>query len=265
MRVVTAADTLGVRSLLKRSVEDLSGGERQRILLARALVKDADIYLFDEPLSNLDPQMRLQARQEMMLVHRIKQKPTVYVTHDQAEALAIAHRVAIIVKGQKLQEGTPDEIYHRPKNLFIAQLVGTPQINILDAQIFHTDTRYSVLGDGIYFTLPPHWNSILNTSRLTNIKLGIRPNSIIPEWDFNTLNPTSYIPTYAQITQVITRINDTVVSLRLGSTTELLALFETKKDLFLEVGQIVNIGIHREQIFLFDSKTEELLNPPDKP
>src|SRR6266700_6507180 len=98
LRILDAATKLKLQPFLRRSIEDLSGGERQRVALARALVKSADVYLFDEPLSNLDPRLREQARQEMVMVHHIKKKPTIYVTHDQAEAFAIAHRMAVTVK-----------------------------------------------------------------------------------------------------------------------------------------------------------------------
>lgn len=263
-RVLTAAETLALMPFLKRSIGDLSGGEKQRVALARALVKDAEIYLFDEPLSNLDPQLRFQIRQEMLMVHRIKQKPTIYVTHDQAEAFAIAHRIAIIVKGQIQQLGTPEALYQKPANLFIAQFVGTPRMNILDVQIVRSDTRYSVLGDGIYFTLPTRWTHVLESRKLARVKLGIRPNAIIPEWDISALDRSSYFLTYAQITYFRARIGDTVARLKLGTTTEVQATFETRKDVLLEVGQVINIGIHREQIYLFDAQTELSLNIPEE-
>jgi multiple sugar transport system ATP-binding protein len=255
LRVQGAAEKLQLQSLLKRTVEDLSGGERQRIALARALVKDADAYLFDEPLSNLDPPLRLQARMEMMMVHRIKKKPTIYVTHDQAEAFAVAHRLAVIARGKILQIGTPDSIYRQPASLYIAQIVGIPHMNILDVQVTRSDSRYNVLGDGIYFALPPQWSSILDRIHHPLIKLGIRPNEIVPEWDLKFLDRSSYFLTYAQVTRMKARINDTVVHLKLGAATEITAIFHTQKDTPIRAGQIINIGIHCGQINLFDPQT----------
>jgi multiple sugar transport system ATP-binding protein len=261
LRILDAADKLKLQPFLKRSIEDLSGGERQRVALARALVKSADVYLFDEPLSNLDPRMREQARQEMVMVHHIKKKPTIYVTHDQVEAFSIAHRMAVIVKGKILQLGTPRELFDRPVNLFVAQFVGTPRMNILDAEIVHSDTRYSLLGDGIYFTLPNRWTRTLEQSRLTRVKLGIRPDSIVPEWGFKELDRSSYFLTCGQIMRLEARVGETAVWLKIGTMSEIQAVFDTKKDIYLQVGQVINLAIHREQIYLFNPQTEQSLHP----
>jgi multiple sugar transport system ATP-binding protein len=260
MRVRTAADVLEINPLLKRSVADLSGGEQQRVALARALVKNAEIYLFDEPLSNLDPRLRYQARREMMIVHRIKKKPSVYVTHDQLEAFAIANRIAMIADGKILQIGTPDQLYYKPANLFIAQFVGTPPMNIIPVHILHAEQRYSVQGDGIYFTLASRWKSILQGYGQPWAMLGIRPSTIIPEWAFSALDHSAYFLTYAQVLKIDPRISDTVVKLRIGASTEVNAVFDDNKESQLEVGRIINIGIHREQIYLFNPQSGELLN-----
>jgi ABC-type sugar transport system ATPase subunit len=262
-RIAEAASKLELKSILNRSIEDLSGGERQRVALARALVKSADVYLFDEPLSNLDPPLRLQARQEMVMVHNLKKKPTVYVTHDQAEAFAIAHRMAVIVKGKILQTGTPNELFRKPVSLFVAQFIGTPRMNILDVDIVHSDPRYSLIGEGIYFTLPSRWTKTLKDRKLTRVKLGIRPDAVIPEWAFSELDHSEYFLTCGQIMRLEARVGETSVWLQIGTMSEILAVFETQKDVYLQVGQIINIGIHREQIYLFDPKTELSLWPSE--
>ncbi len=264
LRILDAATKLKLQPFLRRSIEDLSGGERQRVALARALVKSADVYLFDEPLSNLDPRLREQARQEMVMVHHIKKKPTIYVTHDQAEAFAIAHRMAVIVKGKILQIGLPKELFERPVNQFVAQFVGTPRMNILDTEIVHSDTRYSLLGDGIYFTLPRRWTRTLERCQLTRVRLGIRPDAIVPEWAFNTLDRSSYFLTCGQIMRLEARVGETSVWLKIGTMSEIQAVFETKKDIYLQVGQIINLSIHREQIYLFDPQTELSLYPTEE-
>lgn len=261
MRILDAAEKLKLHPFLKRSIEDLSGGERQRVALARALVRDANVYLFDEPLSNLDPPLRLQARQEMVMVHRIKQKPTIYVTHDQAEAFSIAHRMAVIVKGKILQTGTPAELYQKPVNLFVAQFVGTPRMNILDVEVVYSDPRCSLLGEGIYFTLPSNWTKTLGDRRLSRVKLGIRPDAVIPEWEFSTLDRSDYFLTCGQIVRLEARVGETSVWLKIGTMSEILAVFETQKDIYLQVGQVLNIGVPRAQIYLFDPKTEQALQP----
>jgi multiple sugar transport system ATP-binding protein len=262
-RIAEAANKLNLKTILSRSIEDLSGGERQRVALARALVKSADVYLFDEPLSNLDPPLRLQVRQDMVMVHNLKKKPTVYVTHDQAEAFAIAQRMAVIVKGKILQTGTPTELFRKPVNLFVAQFIGTPRMNILDVDIVHSDPRYSLIGEGIYFTLPSRWTQTLKNRKLTRVKLGIRPDAIIPEWAFSQIDHSEYFLTCGQIMRLEARVGETSVWLKIGTMSEILAVFGTQKDVYLQVGQIINIGIHREQIYLFDPKTELSLWPAE--
>lgn len=134
-RVTSAAGKLGLEDMLDRSTQDLSGGEQQRVALARAIVKDADAYLYDEPLSNLDPKLRLRARRDILAVHQAKGRPTVYVTHDQSEAFAMADRVAIMAHGRIQQIGTPDELIEVPSNTFVARFLGSPPMNLLPAEV----------------------------------------------------------------------------------------------------------------------------------
>ncbi|MHB0966163.1 MAG: ABC transporter ATP-binding protein, partial [Bellilinea sp.] len=137
-RVKESADRLGLTPLIDRVIVDLSGGEQQRVSLARALAKDAEVYLFDEPISNLDPKLRAQARRDIIMLHRMKQKPSLYVTHDQNEALAIADRIAIIAQGKLQQVGTSNDLIQNPANLFVAGFIGTPPMNLLSG-ILATD------------------------------------------------------------------------------------------------------------------------------
>jgi ABC-type sugar transport system ATPase subunit len=137
-------------------------------------------------------------------------------------------------------------------------------MNILDAEIVHSDTRYSLLGDGIYFTLPSRWTRTLEQRQLTRVKLGIRPDAIIPEWAFNALDRSSYFLTCGQIMRLEARVGETAVWLKIGTMLEIQAVFETKKDIYLQVGQIINLGIHREQIYLFDQQTERSLYPTEE-
>jgi multiple sugar transport system ATP-binding protein len=142
-RVPAAARLFRIDDLLKRKPRQLSGGERQRVALARAMVRDADLYLFDEPLSNLDAQLRHQAREDILTLHREKQKSSVYVTHDQSEAMALGDRIAVMRDGRIEQIGTGIELYERPRNLFVAFFIGTPSINLFDVEL-------QTEGDGVY-------------------------------------------------------------------------------------------------------------------
>ncbi|MCZ0936617.1 MAG: ABC transporter ATP-binding protein [Gemmatimonadetes bacterium] len=128
-RVADAAAALGLAELLSRKPGQLSGGQRQRVALGRAMVRDPGVFLFDEPLSNLDAELRLRTRDEIAALHRRLGTTMIFVTHDQVEALSLGERVAVMDRGRLQQVGTPDEVYRRPTNLFVAGFVGSPPIN----------------------------------------------------------------------------------------------------------------------------------------
>ncbi|MGI9487914.1 MAG: ABC transporter ATP-binding protein [Geminicoccaceae bacterium] len=134
-RVRAAAATLQIDHLLDRRPDQLSGGQRQRVAIGRALVRDADVFLFDEPLSNLDAQLRNELRVEVKRLHQRLDATMIYVTHDQIEALTLADRIAVMQDQEIQQLGTPSEIYHRPANRFVAGFVGSPRMNFIDGRM----------------------------------------------------------------------------------------------------------------------------------
>jgi ABC-type sugar transport system ATPase subunit len=140
-RVTAAAELVGCDHLLARRPSELSGGERQRVALARALVRHPDVYLLDEPLSNLDAQLRVRMRAELKLLHRRVGGTMVYVTHDQVEALTLGDRLAVLREGALQQVGTPDEVYRRPANRFVATFIGSPAMNVLPASLDGSTVR----------------------------------------------------------------------------------------------------------------------------
>src|ERR671935_415027 len=134
-RVAQVAEMLSLGGLLDRRPARLSGGEQQRVALARAIVRQPRVFLMDEPLSNLDAKLRTHTRTELKALQQQLRTTTVFVTHDQAEAMTLADRIAVMDRGRLLQLGTPDDLYHRPVNLFVAQFIGSPPMNVLDAEI----------------------------------------------------------------------------------------------------------------------------------
>ncbi len=144
-RVRKAADILGLEALLKRKPKELSGGQRQRVAIGRAIVRDPEIFLFDEPLSNLDAALRVQMRIEILRLHQRLGTTMVYVTHDQIEAMTLADRIVVLRAGRIEQVGTPLELYHHPRNLFVAGFIGSPKMNFLPAEI----TGWSEAGAGV--------------------------------------------------------------------------------------------------------------------
>src|SRR4029078_3525717 len=134
-RVKEAAETLGLTDYLRKRPRELSGGERQRVALGRALVRRPQIYLFDEPLSSLDAQLRQELREELARIHRLTRTTSIYVTHDQKEALSLGNRVAVFERRHLRQIGPPEAIYSDPRILFVARFVGDPAINLIEGEI----------------------------------------------------------------------------------------------------------------------------------
>jgi multiple sugar transport system ATP-binding protein len=134
-RVARAAEILQIEALLDRKPGALSGGQRQRVAIGRALVRDVDVFLFDEPLSNLDAKLRADLRVELKRLHNQLQNTMIYVTHDQVEAMTLADRIAVMKGGLIMQLGTPDEIYNSPKNLYVADFIGSPSMNFIEGKL----------------------------------------------------------------------------------------------------------------------------------
>ena len=176
-KVEQAADILGLTDYLQRKPKALSGGQRQRVALGRAIVREADVFLMDEPLSNLDAKLRVQMRAEIMKLHQRLKTTTVYVTHDQTEALTMATRIVIMNNGEIMQVGSPQEVYNTPDNLFTAQFIGSPAMNIFDC-VF--DGKELAAG-GTKIKVADSDQDMLNNSGYANqkIKFGIRPENVL--------------------------------------------------------------------------------------
>lgn len=174
-RITETAKLLGIENLLHRKPRQLSGGQRQRVAMGRAIVRKPALYLFDEPLSNLDANLRGQMRIEIRKLQKKLRTTTLYVTHDQVEAMTMADKIVVLNQGRIEQVGTPDEIYHTPKSLFVAGFMGTPPMNFLKARL--NDSANAVILHG--GTVLPLKNP--KSTRFANEKiiLGIRPESII--------------------------------------------------------------------------------------
>jgi multiple sugar transport system ATP-binding protein len=178
LRVRRAAEMLELTPLLKRRPNALSGGQRQRVAIGRALVREVDVFLFDEPLSNLDAQLRSELRVEIKQLHLKLGNTMVYVTHDQVEALSLADRIAVMKGGVIQQLADPDTIYHRPANRFVASFLGSPPMNFVSGNLAqHGGTPGLQIG-GLFVPLPHYpFNSAASIGR--SVTLGIRPEDIV--------------------------------------------------------------------------------------
>ncbi|MDK1385937.1 sn-glycerol-3-phosphate ABC transporter ATP-binding protein UgpC [Sinorhizobium sp. 8-89] len=168
------ARLLQIENLLDRKPSQLSGGQRQRVAIGRALVRNPQVFLFDEPLSNLDAKLRMEMRTELKRLHQMLKTTIVYVTHDQIEAMTLATRIAVMRDGRIEQLGTPEDIYDRPATLYVAGFVGSPPMNILDAAVADDGLRLASSGESL--PLPVDFRNAVTAGR--RVKIGIRPEAL---------------------------------------------------------------------------------------
>lgn len=169
-KIEEVAALLSMTDLLDRRPSQLSGGQRQRVAIGRAMVRDPSVFLFDEPLSNLDAQLRTQMRLEIKKLHQRVGTTIIFVTHDQVEAMTLADRIVIMKDGHIQQVGSPSEVFQRPKNMFVAQFIGAPSMNMLAGQRFNDTVK---VDDSVSIALPMKTNA-------DNVTVGIRPSALMP-------------------------------------------------------------------------------------
>jgi len=175
--VQEAAEILGIDQLLDRKPKQLSGGQRQRVAVGRAITRKPKVFLFDEPLSNLDAKLRIQMRAEITKLQKRLKTTTIYVTHDQVEAMTMGNRIAVMKDGKLQQVGTPVELYDQPTNLFVANFIGTPPMNFFRAAV--EDGGAALTGAGSRFAVPEAQRDMLRTKAGQTIVVGVRPENVI--------------------------------------------------------------------------------------
>jgi len=177
-RVNEAAQILGIGELLDRKPRQLSGGQRQRVAVGRAIVREPKVFLFDEPLSNLDAKLRVETRANISKLHIQLQTTFIYVTHDQVEAMTMATRIAVINKGLLQQIDTPQTLYDTPANLFVAGFIGSPAMNFFPARILKDDSRLYIDANAFSVQIPEHRNNVYMPYNGKSVIFGIRPEDI---------------------------------------------------------------------------------------
>ncbi len=177
-RVQEAAQILGIEELLKRKPRQLSGGQRQRVAVGRAIVRHPQVFLFDEPLSNLDAKLRVQMRVEIKRLHDSLQSTVIYVTHDQVEAMTLGDRVVIMKDGSIQQIGEPLEVYSRPQNKFVAGFIGSPAMNFIDASVTEVEGKLYAETVGFRVPVPADRSRRLASYKAQQVTLGIRPEDL---------------------------------------------------------------------------------------
>jgi multiple sugar transport system ATP-binding protein len=258
-RVQDAAETLGLTSFLDRKPKALSGGQRQRVALGRAIVRNPAVFLFDEPLSNLDAELRVHMRAELSKLQRRLGTTTVYVTHDQVEAMTMGHRICVLRPcgsdpkvGNLTQVGTPMEIYDTPANLFTARFMGTPRMNVVSAKI--TDDGNDVYFFGHRLHVPPAFREAAQRYKGRDVMLGIRPEHIgaADEVDWQS---TSSITGKVEITEPLG--HEVIVHVEVQGET-LAGRLRSHASL-PKMGDPITLLVKTEAMHLFDPVTEQRL------
>ncbi len=188
-KIIKTAEMLDLTSYLERKPEALSGGQRQRVAMGRAVMKNAKLFLYDEPLSNLDAKLRTKMRSEIKRFHRQQQSTSIYVTHDQLEAMTLADTLVVLKDGQIEQRGTPLELFERPRSVFVATFIGTPMMNIFKASVHQESGNlgFRINGDDTFFSLTAQKCDQLNNRK--EILVGVRPSDITLADKINPINP----------------------------------------------------------------------------
>ncbi|TIM15404.1 MAG: TOBE domain-containing protein, partial [Mesorhizobium sp.] len=236
-RVKRAADILDLNPYLKRYPRQLSGGQRQRVAMGRAIVRNPQVFLFDEPLSNLDAKLRVQMRTEIKELHQRLKTTTIYVTHDQIEAMTMADKIVVMRDGRIEQVGAPLELFDRPANLFVAGFIGSPSMNLLKGVVRKGDKSIVEIA-GTPFPIAA--SSKVEDGR--NVVYGVRPEHL-------EIHPDG-VP--AKISVVEPTGSETLVFLRFGEG-EMVALFRERHD--FKPGDTLYLKPRLDQVHLFDAET----------
>ncbi|GAB4113099.1 MAG: sn-glycerol-3-phosphate ABC transporter ATP-binding protein UgpC [Candidatus Caldatribacteriota bacterium] len=198
-RVKEAAEILGIDSLLKRKPKELSGGQRQRVAVGRAIVRKPKVFLFDEPLSNLDAKLRVAMRAEISKLHRRLETTIIYVTHDQVEAMTMASRIFIMNEGRLQQSGSPLEVYKQPANKFVAGFIGSPAMNFIPTKIVKEQEEYFVDAESFKLKIPSIFYSHLSPYVNKEVIFGVRPEDIHDQEFFPELAKANTIETKVEV------------------------------------------------------------------
>ncbi len=249
-----AAQTLGMTHLLDRKPKALSGGQRQRVALGRAIVRKPSVFLFDEPLSNLDAELRVQMRAEIAKLQKRLAITSVYVTHDQVEAMTMGDRIAVLHDGNLRQVGTPLDLYDKPANLFVAQFIGTPNMNTAKGMISE-DGKELDMG-AVKFPVPEKWKAAAKANAGKSVHIGYRPEHTLSSDEHDWTNTTTL---EGKVDIVETLGHEVVVYINVENLEHrVIAKMDVHKT--PTPGDNIKVDVNTDAIHLFDGSTDERLS-----
>jgi multiple sugar transport system ATP-binding protein len=249
-RVKLVARMLQIEPLLHRLPKQLSGGQKQRVALGRAMARNPQVFLMDEPLSNLDAKLRAETRAQIVKLQRQLGTTTIYVTHDQTEAMTMGDRIAVMNGGQIQQLATPLELYTRPANRFVAEFIGSPPMNFIPVQVRAPLTLHHAL---FQLTLSQHWASVLKLYDSQMVALGIRPEHL-------SLSDSTDQTLLVAVDLVEALGHETVLSVRLADNSDTMQVRITP-DRTVRLGETLRLALPTEKIYLFNAKSGTAIVP----
>jgi multiple sugar transport system ATP-binding protein len=248
-RVGEVGEMLGLQKLLKRKPKELSGGQRQRVAVGRAIAREPAVFLMDEPLSNLDAALRIDTRAQLQQLHQRIKRTTVYVTHDQVEAMTMGDRIAVMKDGLLQQIDTPENLHARPANIFVAGFIGSPAMNFFPAKL--TGTAQAPVADAAFFQAPITTSAGRSIGR--DVIVGIRPEDI----DAGVRpDQSAYVPVEARVEVVEFLGNEFQLHLSAGGRT-FVARVDTRTQ--TQPGASLRVGFDRSKLHVFDKETGEAI------
>ena len=251
-RVQDAAEILGIQELLKRKPRQLSGGQRQRVAVGRAIVRHPQVFLFDEPLSNLDAKLRVQMRVELKRLHDRLETTAIYVTHDQVEAMTLGDRVVVMKDGWIQQVGEPLELYGRPRNRFVAGFIGSPAMNFIETTVADGAGALWVECAGLRLRVPAERSARLAGKRRQVVVLGIRPEDLHPATGADHADLTC-----EAVVDVVEPLgSEILLDVKVGNCVIVVRVDPTVR---LRQHDKIRLAFNPERIHFFDAKTEESL------
>jgi multiple sugar transport system ATP-binding protein len=253
-RVKEAADILGIGHLLDRKPRQLSGGQRQRVALGRAIVREPQVFLMDEPLSNLDAKLRVQTRAEISKLHQRLQATFIYVTHDQTEAMTMGSRISVMKDGILQQSDTPSNLYRYPDNMFVAGFIGSPAMNFFDVNVVGTADEMYLEGAGFKLRVPPAKAQPLGDHLGKGVVFGIRPEDI-HDREFAPPGITvDYVHTQVDVTELM---GSEVYLYLLSDSKSFIARVDPRTS--ARMGQQMDVAFNMDNVHFFDRENERTI------
>ena len=248
-RVNEVGKMLGIGQLLKRKPKELSGGQRQRVAVGRAIAREPAVFLMDEPLSNLDAKLRIQTRAMLQQLHQRIRRTTIYVTHDQVEAMTMGDRIAVMNEGKLQQLDTPETLHERPANLFVAGFIGSPAMNFFPAKVVRGDGQ--AIADAGFFKAPVAGKAAEAVGK--DVIVGIRPEDID---DMATERQDGHLPIDARV-EVVEFLGNELQLLLAADSQTFTARVGTHTQ--TKPGQTLRVGLNLKKLHVFDKETEAAL------